>query len=325
MQVLAPCLPRVCSGFSHQFHRLYFVIGYNVALNTPQKVLGSAIALMFDYSSHDTRKISATHHTRSTSQHFLCQRCTLARRAFTLIELLVVIAIIAILAAILFPVFARARENARRASCQSNLRQIGLAALQYTQDNDERWFFDVRFSPSSQRQGWQSFIQPYLKSEQLFLCPSAATETYGSPKTISPSGFRSSYFLNDVYCYSTVLGAMFGRYSDGSCTTLIAPPQSIADIENVVGTVLIADGADDIDGAARPGRVVPTAALIYQPTHQPPLLSSSEGDFTFLHLDTGNALFMDGHVKAMKASALYRRTGFPNDAGNWIYYTKTSD
>src|SRR5690606_6779733 len=61
-----------------------------------------------------------------------------AKRGFTLIELLVVIAIIAILAAILFPVFARARENARRASCQSNLKQIGLGLMQYTQDYDER-------------------------------------------------------------------------------------------------------------------------------------------------------------------------------------------
>ncbi|RYG53119.1 DUF1559 domain-containing protein, partial [bacterium] len=60
------------------------------------------------------------------------------RKAFTLIELLVVIAIIAILAAILFPVFGRARENARRSSCQSNLKQIGLGIMQYTQDYDER-------------------------------------------------------------------------------------------------------------------------------------------------------------------------------------------
>ena len=61
-----------------------------------------------------------------------------AKRGFTLIELLVVIAIISILAAILFPVFARARENARRASCQSNMKQAGLAFMQYTQDYDER-------------------------------------------------------------------------------------------------------------------------------------------------------------------------------------------
>src|SRR5690349_4775228 len=68
----------------------------------------------------------------------ISDRCSALRSGFTLIELLVVIAIIALLAAILFPVFARARENARRASCQSNLKQIGLGIMQYTQDYDDR-------------------------------------------------------------------------------------------------------------------------------------------------------------------------------------------
>ena len=70
------------------------------------------------------------------------------QKAFTLIELLVVIAIIAILAAILFPVFARARENARRTSCLSNMKQIGLGALQYSQDYDEKWMPGVRDFPA---------------------------------------------------------------------------------------------------------------------------------------------------------------------------------
>jgi prepilin-type N-terminal cleavage/methylation domain-containing protein/prepilin-type processing-associated H-X9-DG protein len=98
-----------------------------------------------------------------------------AERGFTLIELLVVIAIIAILAAILFPVFARARENARRASCSSNLKQIALGVFQYTQDYDER--FPMRFySVGSYYAGaWANTVQPYLKSAQLFQCPSEST------------------------------------------------------------------------------------------------------------------------------------------------------
>ena len=91
------------------------------------------------------------------------------KTAFTLIELLVVIAIIAILAAILFPVFARARENARRSSCLSNVKQIGLGLLQYAQDYDESF-------PAARTTGtsvsWRWMIQPYLKSTQVNSCPS---------------------------------------------------------------------------------------------------------------------------------------------------------
>ncbi len=99
---------------------------------------------------------------------------TQRKKAFTLIELLVVIAIIAILAAILFPVFARARENARRSSCQSNLKQLNLAVMQYTQDYDERLLgsrFGTSPGPYSYQQ-WAKTIQPYLKSYQILVCPS---------------------------------------------------------------------------------------------------------------------------------------------------------
>ncbi|MEN6643067.1 MAG: DUF1559 domain-containing protein [Armatimonadia bacterium] len=90
------------------------------------------------------------------------------RRGFTLIELLVVIAIIAILAAILFPVFAKAREKARQASCLSNVKQLMVATLSYAQDYDE--------TLPSQRYGvyyWFSFISPYVKNTQVFRCPDA--------------------------------------------------------------------------------------------------------------------------------------------------------
>jgi prepilin-type N-terminal cleavage/methylation domain-containing protein/prepilin-type processing-associated H-X9-DG protein len=108
------------------------------------------------------------------------------RRGFTLIELLVVIAIIAILAAILFPVFARAREKARQTSCLSNLKQQALACLMYIQDYDEKnfsWFVNGIPGPLDltqpddglMRQGtWRTLIQPYCKNWQLLICPSAS-------------------------------------------------------------------------------------------------------------------------------------------------------
>ncbi len=93
------------------------------------------------------------------------------RRGFTLIELLVVIAIIAILAAILFPVFAKAREKARQASCQSNLKQWGLAFQMYSQDYDEMLPRGYNAAPTGP---WFDVLQPYVKNRQLQECPSWA-------------------------------------------------------------------------------------------------------------------------------------------------------
>ncbi len=91
------------------------------------------------------------------------------RKGFTLIELLVVIAIIAILAAILFPVFARAREKARQTSCLSNVKQLGLGFMMYTQDYDE--MFPNAIAPDGTY--WMDAIMPYVKNTQLYVCPSS--------------------------------------------------------------------------------------------------------------------------------------------------------
>ena len=110
------------------------------------------------------------------------------RRGFTLIELLVVIAIIAILAAILFPVFARAREKARQTSCLNNQKQLGLGLLMYAQDYDEK-LFNYWINNALGGTYWYVLIQPYLKNTQIQLCPSA-------------SGSRSypcDYGFNHVY------------------------------------------------------------------------------------------------------------------------------
>ena len=106
-------------------------------------------------------------------------------RAFTLIELLVVIAIIAILAAILFPVFAQAREKARQTACISNQKQIGLGLTQYVQDYDEAFPFNwsgaafniSRLNPAPSSYKWMDAIFPYVKNEQVFTCPSDNTPT----------------------------------------------------------------------------------------------------------------------------------------------------
>lgn len=113
-----------------------------------------------------------------------------ARKAFTLIELLVVIAIIAILAAILFPVFARARENARRTSCLSNIKQIGLGMMQYLQDYDETYPMSYNgLNPSGSRY-WNEILQPYIKSDQVFRCPSSdmtgVVGNYGAMREVLP-------------------------------------------------------------------------------------------------------------------------------------------
>jgi prepilin-type N-terminal cleavage/methylation domain-containing protein/prepilin-type processing-associated H-X9-DG protein len=135
------------------------------------------------------------------------------RRGFTLIELLVVIAIIAILAAILFPVFAQAREKARAISCLSNIKQINLGFQMYMQDYDEMWLFRPGHTPSGDTncewkyvcgatysQDWQDVVQPYIKNYGVFDCPSAPTNDVTQYQT---NGNRNrnigvNEYINDV-------------------------------------------------------------------------------------------------------------------------------
>src|SRR4051812_23892404 len=123
------------------------------------------------------------------------------RKGFTLIELLVVIAIIAILAAILFPVFAKAREKARQATCVSNLKQLGLGLTQYLQDNDERYPSAANGQTNQISAGalgyWPYAISPYVKSRGVYRCPDELTANAVSYLDNNYTSLQSMAFLND--------------------------------------------------------------------------------------------------------------------------------
>jgi prepilin-type N-terminal cleavage/methylation domain-containing protein/prepilin-type processing-associated H-X9-DG protein len=196
------------------------------------------------------------------------------RQGFTLIELLVVIAIIAILAAILFPVFARARENARRASCQSNLKQIGLGIMQYSQDYDERFLL-------RQGQANETFVrtlQPYIKSEQIFLCPSAGgtvrnssddSTSDGDITWLTPSTGRGAGF--------DVTNPISTRGSYGMNLSLTTPTGlSLAQVQE-------------------PALVAMTFDCAWFDANDPSVTASFfEGA---RHFDGSNVAYADGHVK----------------------------
>lgn len=170
------------------------------------------------------------------------------KRAFTLIELLIVIAVIAILAALLFPVFALAREKARQAACMSNLRQVGLAVLQYAQDNDENFVLTERGGDidDAHEYYWGDMLQPYIKSWAMLHCPDSTGTMRFKASPPSPTAYSQQwaydYGINDIVADTPVCTT---APDDPACQHIGVAGQPLAAVTAPSGTVLIVDNAPE--------------------------------------------------------------------------------
>ena len=250
-----------------------------------------------------------------------------ARRAFTLIELLVVIAIIALLAAILFPVFGRVRENARRSSCQSNLKQLGLVMAQYTQDYDE--IYPVGIGNDWSRT-WPVLVQPYVKNLNVFMCPSDAKANVGSWAGITTSyaaNGEMEWVWNGVSAPATLLGPVGDEWMGMASLKLSQipkPSESILISEKWSSDVVAAGDAGGVtSGFGGNSMIMSGLNWSYTGTNIPDgtrsgtaFQTGKNGAVSAGHLDTANFLFCDGHVKAMKPYTT-NLTGWWNSPNMW--------
>lgn len=229
----------------------------------------------------------------------------LPKTGFTLIELLVVIAIIAILASILFPVFGRARENARRSSCMSNLKQLGLGLLQYSQDYDEKF-------PMQETKDFWNGMTPYIKSDQLYKCPSETSNqfTYGANnKTDADYPYvRQSYAWNDKMRVLTT-GGQAGV--QGSLPAVVTPTQTIMFLEwSAEDTPRGLYGAGDMKWAMDNQTTNPTATKQWAALNR--------------HLSGSSFTFMDGHVKWLRPVDSISMSEDPDSTdGKGFWFTPT--
>lgn len=243
------------------------------------------------------------------------------KRGFTLIELLVVIAIIAILAAILLPVFAQAREKARATSCLSNLKQVGLGIIQYEQDFDETTPNGV--NPYGGGNGWAGQIYTYVKNVGVFHCPSDSTQTnlhssYGYNKNISipspdaPSGSPSSYSIAQYVAPSKTLLLFEVVNSISFDVTLPSTDPGSDNYVPYFGGSAAGNGnggAWDPGGYnAQPSAGNPTDGFIkYATGYMNGVTTTNQGSYLSAkgrHTEGSNYLFVDGHAKWMRGSAV---------------------
>ena len=264
------------------------------------------------------------------------------KRGFTLIELLVVIAIIAILAAILFPVFQKVRENARRTSCLSNEKQIGLAVIQYNNDNDET--MPPGRTNYGSAKGWACQVYPYVKSIAAFQCP----DDSGVPRYATSFGLNSNFNYTTYVNGAPVQSVALPKFNSPAKTVVLFEVANSGgngntyDVTNIANGYVNATGAnsDFANGGSSPagngygGDYSPDGAnntsvasanastLKYatgymrnsNPSSNPG--GTSGGNFTGplgRHSDGSNFLMADGHAKFLRPSAV--SAGGSYDAG----------
>jgi len=218
-----------------------------------------------------------------------------------LIELLVVIAIIAILAAILFPVFAQARESARQSTCLSNLKQIALAGLMYAQDYDETFVpiggtFEQKWPAPGRRtregvkpvNGWSMNLLPYIKSRDLYQCPSMDQVFQGSGDCKAFNGQR----MTNHYAYNAWLGADdsygIGYFTSADRKTVLQSPLTVAQVAQPSGTIMhFHSGSVPPYGA--------TWGCVYVTIEMPDFYNKIRPRIR--HKNGDNFAFADGHAK----------------------------
>jgi prepilin-type N-terminal cleavage/methylation domain-containing protein/prepilin-type processing-associated H-X9-DG protein len=233
--------------------------------------------------------------------------------AFTLIELLVVIAIVSVLAAILFPVFAQAREKARQSACLSNTRQIGMALMQYTQDYDETVVLnDNGPAWSATPEAWIDMLIPYTKGQGIYLCPSASDdERY---RVLNLSGRTEyTYAINNVYWWD-INNAIFEK----------GRQRSLAQIDDTAGTIFCGDVVRDPAGVELAWAFQVVGDTFFA-SSTPQTFGASDrrqGLFVARHNGGLNFTFFDGHAKWMKLDRAAERTA---DGTRRRYFTPALD
>jgi len=198
-------------------------------------------------------------------------------RGFTLIELLVVIAIIAILAAILFPVFSRAREKARQTACLSNLKQLSLAIDMYSQDYDEM-LIPSRQGNANNSLIWPAYLQPYVRNTQVFICPSA----------------RGQSAYGQVWQARGPLSVGLNRDMEDRTTNIA---YALSMLQNPAGTIALADSTPAPTTAPTNGRGYQVMA-----DRQP----NTQSGVGMRHNEGTNVGFLDGHAKWYKSSTIWQ-------------------